>query len=186
LIIIKNLIDDAKCFQTVREIRWKDGNIICPKCDSTNVIKHGFDEIQKERQKYHCKECEVYFDDLTDTIFSGHHQPLKVWILCLYFMGLNLSNNLIYSYNSKSENSNDFFPYSKANLKICFTLILKSFEYSRGIGFEQRCGSKYDNSIKRRDCKKKPLVKLQNEVECDEVYIVASHKGNPEKVREKG
>ena len=35
------------------------------------------------------------FDDLTDTIFAGHHQPLKVWILCLYFMGLNLSNEQI-------------------------------------------------------------------------------------------
>ena len=23
------------------------------------------------------------------------HQPLKVWILCLYFMGLNLSNDQI-------------------------------------------------------------------------------------------
>ena len=22
------------------------------------------------------------FDDLTDTIFAGHHQPLKVWVLC--------------------------------------------------------------------------------------------------------
>ena len=33
------------------------------------------------------------FDDLTDTIFAGHHQPLRVWILCLYFMGLNLSNH---------------------------------------------------------------------------------------------
>ena len=32
------------------------------------------------------------FDDLTETIFAGHHQPLRVWILCLYFMGLNLSN----------------------------------------------------------------------------------------------
>ena len=32
------------------------------------------------------------FDDLTDTIFAGHHQPLRMWILCLYFMGLNLSN----------------------------------------------------------------------------------------------
>src|SRR5215468_5360754 len=35
------------------------------------------------------------FDDLTDTIFAGHHQSLKVWILCLYFMGLNLSNEQI-------------------------------------------------------------------------------------------
>jgi hypothetical protein len=33
--------------------------------------------------------------DLTDTIFAGHHPPLKVWILCLYFMGLNVSNEQI-------------------------------------------------------------------------------------------
>jgi len=31
-------------------------------------------------------------DDLTDTVLAGHHQPLSTWILCLYFMGLNLSN----------------------------------------------------------------------------------------------
>jgi hypothetical protein len=34
-------------------------------------------------------------DDLTDTIFAGHHQPLKVWVLWLYCMGLNLSNEPI-------------------------------------------------------------------------------------------
>jgi len=34
-------------------------------------------------------------DDLSDTIFAGHHQPLRVWILCLYFMGLNLSSEQI-------------------------------------------------------------------------------------------
>jgi hypothetical protein len=37
----------------------------------------------------------VRFDDLSDTIFAGHHQPLRIWILCLYFMGLNLSNQQI-------------------------------------------------------------------------------------------
>src|SRR3989442_14649397 len=42
-----------------------------------------------------CKDCDTRFDDLTDTIFAGHHQPLKVWVLCLYFMGLNLSNEQI-------------------------------------------------------------------------------------------
>ena len=26
---------------------------------------------------------------------AGHHQPLRVWVLCLYFMGLNLSNRQI-------------------------------------------------------------------------------------------
>ena len=29
------------------------------------------------------------------TVFEGHHQPLKVWVLCLYFMVLNLSNRQI-------------------------------------------------------------------------------------------
>ncbi len=48
----------------------------------------------KKRQRYQCKGCGVNFDDLTDTIFAGHHQPLRVWVLCLYFMGLNLSNLL--------------------------------------------------------------------------------------------
>ncbi len=28
-------------------------------------------------------------------MFAGHHQPLKVWVLCLYFMGLNVSNEQI-------------------------------------------------------------------------------------------
>jgi hypothetical protein len=32
---------------------------------------------------------------LTNTIFAGHHQPLRVWMLCLYLMGLNLSNRQI-------------------------------------------------------------------------------------------
>jgi hypothetical protein len=32
---------------------------------------------------------------LTDSIFAGHHQPLRVRVPCLYFMGLNLSNEQI-------------------------------------------------------------------------------------------
>ena len=46
-------------------------------------------------QRYECHDCHTRFDDLTDTIFAGHHQPLKVWVLCLYFMGLNVSNEQI-------------------------------------------------------------------------------------------
>ena len=39
--------------------------------------------------------CQCQVDDLTDTIFEHHHQPLRLWVLCLYFMGLNLSNQQI-------------------------------------------------------------------------------------------
>jgi hypothetical protein len=31
-----------------------------------------------------------------------------------------------------------------------------------------------------------PTVQLEGEVECDEVYIVAGHKGHPEAVKKKG
>jgi hypothetical protein len=33
---------------------------------------------------------------------------------------------------------------------------------------------------------RKPEVTLCGEVECDEVYVVAGHKGHPEAVRKKG
>ena len=91
---IKNLVDDVRCYQTVRELRWPDG-VACPSCQSTQVIKRGCDDTEPARQRYECHACDQRFDDLTDTIFAGHHQPLKVWILCLYFMGLNLSNEQI-------------------------------------------------------------------------------------------
>ena len=91
---IKNLIDEVQCYQTVRELRWPDG-IVCPSCESQEVIKRGFDDTEPARQRYECHNCDKRFDDLTDTIFAGHHQPLKVWVLCLYFMGLNVSNEQI-------------------------------------------------------------------------------------------
>ena len=94
MVNIQNLIDDAKCFETVRNMRWPNG-IICPKCNSSQVNRYGYDETQPERRKYYCKRCGQYFDDLTDTAFAGHHKPLKTWILCLYFMGINLSNQQI-------------------------------------------------------------------------------------------
>ena len=91
---ITKLIDDVQCYQTVRELRWPDG-LQCPSCESQHVIKRGCDDTEPARQRYECHDCHTRFDDLTATIFAGHHQPLKVWILCLYFMGLNLSNDQI-------------------------------------------------------------------------------------------
>lgn len=91
---IKTLIDDAQCYDTIRKLRWPEARQ-CPFCDSKRAIKRGFDENEPAKQRYECKDCGKRFDDLTGTIFAGHHQPLKVWILCLYFMGLNLSNSQI-------------------------------------------------------------------------------------------
>ena len=94
MVNIQALIDDAKCFQTVRGMRWPDG-VRCPECGSARVTKDGRDDTQLERRRCQCHGCRKRFDDLTGTIFAGHHQPLRVWVLCPYFMGLNLSNEQI-------------------------------------------------------------------------------------------
>ena len=94
LINLQTLIDEQKCYETVRQLRWSEG-VTCCKCGSLDVVKRGFDETQHHRQRYQCQVCRSRFDDLSGTIFAGHHQPLQVWILCLYLMGLNLSTHQI-------------------------------------------------------------------------------------------
>jgi transposase-like protein len=94
LINIQNLVDDHRCYEVVRQLRWPD-EVRCPHCQSGDIVKRGFHTHQKARQRYSCHGCGQEFDDLTATIFEGHHQPLKVWVLCLYLMGLNLSNEQI-------------------------------------------------------------------------------------------
>ena len=91
---LQNLIDDRKCFETVRGMREPQG-VTCPHCDSPRVTKQGQDTTRPERRRYRRQAGRKLFDDLTGTIFAGHHQPLRVWILCLDFMGLNLSNEQI-------------------------------------------------------------------------------------------
>src|SRR5207245_4170291 len=94
MVNLSGLLDEARCFELVRQHRWPDG-VRCPDCDSAVVIRNGHDEGQRHRQRYLCKACHGRFDDLTGTVLAGHHQPLRVWVLCLHLMGLNLSNRQI-------------------------------------------------------------------------------------------
>src|SRR5271165_3873384 len=99
-----------------------------------------------------CKACHGRFDDLTDTVLAGHHQPLRVWVLCLYLMGLNLSNRQI------------------------------AAELGLGTSDVQAMTEHLRNGLVART----PAVKLQGEVEIDEVYVVAGHKGQPAEVVKRG
>ena len=85
-----------------------------------------------------------HFDDLTDTIFAGHHQPLRVWILCLYFMGLNLSSEQI----------------------------------AQELDLDKDDVYQMVSQLRTGIVASKPEVTLSEEVECDEVYVTAGHKGN--------
>jgi transposase-like protein len=148
---ISQLVADAKCFETARNLRWPNG-VRCPRCSGVNVIKNGHDNTQIHRQRYYCKDCAVSFDDLTGTVFEGHRQPLRIWILCLYFMGLNLSNRQI----------------------------------AAELGLNKDDVQQMTRVLRKGVEAKRPPVALQGEVECDEVYVVAGHKGRPAAVKKKG
>jgi transposase-like protein len=147
---IHGLIDDARCYQMVRQLRWPEG-VECPHCHATHVVKNGRDSVQTDCQHYLCRDCGKAFDDLTKTVFAGHHQPLSVWMLCLYLMGLNLSNRQI-----------------AAELEINETQVHEMTSILR------------DGVVTQE-----PQIELSETVECDEVYVVAGHKGHPESVKKK-
>jgi|SRR5215475_966292 len=90
-VTIKPLSADVPCDQTVRAWRWPDG-IECPAWQSTQVIKRGVDDTEPARQRYECTDGHPRVDELTDTILAGHHQPRKVWRVCLYCRGRHVSN----------------------------------------------------------------------------------------------
>jgi transposase-like protein len=151
LVNLSSLIDDARCFELVRRHRWPDG-VRCPRCGDGKVARDGRDDAQPHRQRYRCTACGSRFDDLTGTILAGHHRPLRVWVLCLYFMGLNLSNRQI------------------------------AQELDLGQSDVQRMTEQLRTGLVARISP----PRLEGEVEIDEVYVAAGHKGQPAAVAKRG
>jgi transposase-like protein len=151
LVNLPSLIDDVRCFELVRQHRWPEG-VRCPHCDSAKIACDGRDEVQPHRQRYRCAACGSRFDDLTGTVLAGRHRPLRLWVLCLYLMGLNLSNRQI------------------------------ARELDLGVSDVQAMAE----ALRQGLTAKLPPTILRGEVEIDEVYVVAGHKGNPAAVAKGG
>ena len=70
LVSLSSLIDDAKCYELIRQHRWPDG-VRCPRCEDVSVARHGRDDTQPQRQRYRCTGCGSRFDDLTAPFWLG-------------------------------------------------------------------------------------------------------------------
>jgi len=151
VVSIQSLISESQCYETIRALRWPEG-VQCVSCKSKDIKRNGHKREDKSCQKYTCNVCGKHYDDLTGTIFSGHHQPVKVWVLCLYFMGLNLSNRQI-----------------SQELDICESDVYRM-----------------TTALREGIVEKTPEIILSGEVEMDEVYVVAGHKGQPSEVIKRG
>jgi transposase-like protein len=150
LIGLSALLDDAKCFDLIRQHRWPDG-VRCPSCDSGHVVRNGWDDGRHTRPRWLCKECKARFDDQTLTVLAGQHQPRRIWVLWLYVIGLNLSNRQI------------------------------AQELALNAGAVQAM----TGQLRQRLVEPQPDVRLEGEIEADEVYVVAGPKGNPAAVQKK-
>jgi len=63
-----------RCFERLRLARFGE-TVTCVHCSSDEVVKRG--TTRKDAQQYWCKDCETYFNDLTDTIFGQHRFALE-------------------------------------------------------------------------------------------------------------
>ena len=124
----------------------------CPACGGASVVRDGCEDRQAHRQRYRCKARAGRFDDLTGTALAGHHQPLRVWVLCLYFTGLNLSTRQV----------------------------------AQELGLDGSDVQAMTEQLRGGLVAEAPAVQLAGEVEIDEVYVVAGHKGQPAAVAKGG
>ena len=154
---LTGLLGDGKCYEAVRQLRWPQG-VRCPRCGGDQIAKQGRDAKQPQRQEYRCKGCRHYFDDLSGTVFAGRHQSLPVWVGCLYLMGLNQSNRQIAKELGLSEGDVQHM----------------SEQLRQGIVAAHNA---------QADTASEP--RLSGQVEFDEAYVVAGHKGQPEEVKKK-
>jgi len=77
LLNLSNLLDDAKCFELIRQHRWPE-DVRCPHCGSAGVARYGHDDTQPHRQRYRCSACAARFDDLSGTVLARHHRIAPV------------------------------------------------------------------------------------------------------------
>jgi hypothetical protein len=86
-------------------------------------------------------------------VLAGHHQTLRVWVLCLYFMGLNLFNR-----------------------QIALELGLDSSD-TQAMAEQLRRGLAAKTPTVELKSEVEPDARASSGI--DEVYVVAGHKGQP-------
>ena len=148
---ITDLMNESACFQKIRELRWKDGPVCCPRCGHDSCVETGSSKKHPSCLSYCCQECGRNFNDLTDTIFAESNLSIKTWMACLYLMNMNVSNRQI----------------------------------AKELDISEKTAQNITLKIRKEIEKNAPKPELSGEVEFDEVYVVAGHKGHPESVKKR-
>lgn len=68
------LTERERCFERLGRARF-GAAVTCVHCGSEAVVKRG--TTRKGARKYRCRECETYFNDLTNTVFGQRRFALE-------------------------------------------------------------------------------------------------------------
>lgn len=73
---------EDKCRQTLEQMRWPDGNIICPICGTGRAYRSG------DCKTYKCKSrtCMARFSVTVGTFMEGSKLPLSKWFTAMYLV----------------------------------------------------------------------------------------------------
>ena len=148
---ITDLMSDDTCYAKIRELRWGESSVSCPRCCNDECKHIGSSKKHVHCKSYRCNGCGRCFNDLTGTIFAESNLPIKTWVGCLYLMNINASNRQI----------------------------------SKELEVSEKTAQKMTTKIRKEIRKNSPKPQLSGEVEFDEVYVVAGHKGHPESVKKR-
>lgn len=80
--VIRYFADKKTCVEFVRDLRWPDGNVKCPKCQGIKVKE------MATRQLWQCntKECRKQFSVKVGTIFEDSPLPLDKWLTAMWLI----------------------------------------------------------------------------------------------------
>lgn len=71
--------DKKVCEDELEKLRWKDGTIKCPHCQSTK-------KIYRTKRSFKCSECNKQFSVKKGTIFENSPISLQKWFVAIYII----------------------------------------------------------------------------------------------------
>ena len=81
--IKRDYATDEACKALLRDMRWPDGVVKCPRCGNEKVY------ILKKAFHWQCRNCQkngYRFSVITKTIFENTNYPLRTWFEVIYLM----------------------------------------------------------------------------------------------------
>lgn len=76
--LLQHFSDEQVCLQHLEELRWPDGNPVCPHCDHEKCYRF------RDGKRFKCAGCRKQFTVKVGTIFESSNIQLSKWFAAIY------------------------------------------------------------------------------------------------------